>query len=156
MITTSHDSFTLTPRPDADVGGQRMRLVRSRAPVNTIADGIAVISHELRNSLGVVRNAAMLLRAHAGAEGVERARVLIERHVVQMNRHIEHLLDPAVLSQPRRALRLSYVDLRTILQNSVDAIAPDCARRGHRLLVQPARRGDVGAGGRRLASSRCS
>ncbi len=135
MSTTPLDSFTLAPRSNADIGGQTLRLVRSRAQVNTIADGIAVISHELRNSLGVVRNAAMLLRGHAGVDGIERARVLIERHVLQMNRHIELLLEPAVLGQPRRALQLSYVDLRTILQNAIDAIEPDCARRGHHLSV---------------------
>ena len=35
------------------------------------ADEIAVISHELRNSLGVVRNAARLLRLPVDENGVE-------------------------------------------------------------------------------------
>ncbi|HEU4779377.1 MAG TPA: histidine kinase dimerization/phospho-acceptor domain-containing protein, partial [Steroidobacteraceae bacterium] len=48
------------------------------------ADEIATISHELRNSLTVVRNAARLLRMPIGADGVEGARILIERHVGQM------------------------------------------------------------------------
>ena len=99
------------------------------------ADEIAVISHELRNSLGVVRNAARLLRLQVGANGIERARVLIERQVGQMNRHIEDLLATAPVSSRKNALRLAFVDLRTILGNSVDGIAPDFARRGHRLTV---------------------
>ena len=57
------------------------------------ADEIAMISHELRNSLGVVRNAARLLRFPVGEAGIDGARVLIERHVGQMSRHIEELLD---------------------------------------------------------------
>ena len=57
------------------------------------ADEIAMISHELRNSLGVVRNAARLLRFPVGENGIDGARVLIERHVGQMSRHIEELLD---------------------------------------------------------------
>jgi signal transduction histidine kinase len=94
-----------------------------------------MISHELRNSLGVVRNAARLLRSHTDAAGVERARVLIERHVGQMNRHIEDLLDPVGLVRRKGKLRLDYMDLRTILEHAVEAIAPEYARRSHGLAV---------------------
>src|SRR3954471_24602801 len=59
------------------------------------ADDIAAISHELRNSLAVVRNAARLLRAPANSTHVDNARVLIDRHVAQMPRHIDDLLDTA-------------------------------------------------------------
>jgi len=99
------------------------------------ADEIAIISHELRNSLGVVRNAARLLRLPIGASGIDKARVLIDRHLGQMNRHIEDLLDAARPDGRRKALRLSHFDLRAVVQLAVDAIAPDLARRGHRLVV---------------------
>ena len=99
------------------------------------ADGIAMISHELRNSLGVLRNAARLLRAQVGSADLERVRVLIERQVGQMSRHIEDLQDPAARLLRRVALHLSYVDLRTVVKHAIEAIAPDCARRGHRLGV---------------------
>jgi signal transduction histidine kinase len=96
------------------------------------ADEIAVISHELRNSLAVVRNAARLLRHPNGVEG---ARILIERHVAQMTRHIDDLLDASRRDRGRKTLRRSHVDLRTVVENSVSAIAPDLARRGHHLVV---------------------
>jgi signal transduction histidine kinase len=98
------------------------------------ADEIAMISHELRNSLGVVRNAARLLRFPAGEAGIDGARVLIERHVGQMSRHIEDLLDTSQ-HRDKKALRRSHVDLRTIVEFAVNATAPDMARRGHRLAV---------------------
>ena len=98
------------------------------------ADEIAMISHELRNSLGVVRNAARLLRFPAGEAGIDGARVLIERHVGQMTRHIEELLDTSQ-HRDKKALRRSHVDLRTVVEFAVNAIAPDMARRGHRLAV---------------------
>jgi signal transduction histidine kinase len=100
------------------------------------ADEIAVISHELRNSLGVVRNAAKLLRSPVGASGIDNARVLIERHVGQMNRHVEDLLDAAHPGGRTKALRLSHADLRMIVEQSVNAIASDLTRRGHRLVVK--------------------
>jgi signal transduction histidine kinase len=98
------------------------------------ADEIAVIAHELRNSLGVVRNAALLLRSAAPLT-IEQARVLIERHVLQMSRHVQDLLDVSHLTKRKDILR-AHVDLRTVVGNSVDAIAPELARRGHRLTVQ--------------------
>ena len=100
------------------------------------ADEIASISHELRNSLAVVRNASRLLRAPATAMQVDNARVLIDRHVGQMARHIEDLLETA--SQPaavKRALYRSHLDLRTVVQHSINAIAPNIEQRGHRLAV---------------------
>jgi two-component system CheB/CheR fusion protein len=99
------------------------------------ADEIAMISHELRNSLAVVRNAARLLRLPTDVSGVEGARILIERHVGQMARHIEDLLEiPRGDGRPK-PLRRVHVDLRTIIEFAVSAIAPDLVRRGHHLVV---------------------
>jgi len=98
-------------------------------------DEIATISHELRNSLSVVRNAARLLRMPVGANGVEGARILIERHVAQMTRHIEDLLEASQRDVPKKVLRRTHIDLRTIVEFAVSAIAPDLARRGHHLVV---------------------
>ena len=99
------------------------------------ADEIAVISHELRNSLAVVRNAARLLRHPVGVSGIEGARILIDRHVAQMTRHIEDLLAASHRDVHKRALRRTQVDLRTIVEFAVAAIAPDLARRGHHFVV---------------------
>jgi len=98
------------------------------------ADHIAIVSHELRNALGVVRNAARLLRLQVSAEGVERARVLIERQVGLMNRHVEDLLTTSPDGRPRE-LQLACVDLRVVLRNATDATALDFARRGHRFAL---------------------
>jgi len=102
---------------------------------DTRADEIATISHELRNSLSVVRNAARLLRMPAGASGVEGARILIERHVAQMTRHIEDLLEASHKDARKNVLRRAHIDLRTIVEFAVSAITPDLAKRGHHLVV---------------------
>ena len=75
-----------------------------------------------------------LLRFPAGEAGIDGARVLIERHVGQMSRHIEELLDTSQ-QRDKKALHRSHVDLRTVVEFAVNAIAPDMARRGHRLAV---------------------
>jgi signal transduction histidine kinase len=97
---------------------------------------VAVISHELRNSLGVVRNAARLLRSPASSGSIESARSLIERHVGQMSRHIEDLLESQRRGVRSDGLHDSYLDLRTITGYAVDSIGPELARRGHRLVVK--------------------
>ena len=101
---------------------------------NSRADEIAMIAHELRNSLGVVRNAARMLRFPAGENGIDGARVLIERHVGQMTRHIEELME-ASNGGRKKALQMTHADLRTVVEFAVNAVTPDMARRGHRLVV---------------------
>jgi signal transduction histidine kinase len=104
------------------------------------ADDIATISHELRNSLSVVSNAARLLRQATETRSIDNARVLIERHVAQMCRHVDDLMTLASRSTGKPTeLQRSHVDLRSILENAVAAIEPEMERRGHRLVVeQPA------------------
>jgi signal transduction histidine kinase len=115
--------------------GRKPALVLPLRVPDARADEIATISHELRNSLSVVRNAARLLRMPVGANGVEGARVLIERHVAQMTRHIEDLLDASHRDVRKKVLRTTHIDLRTVVEFAVSAIAPDLARRGHHLVV---------------------
>jgi signal transduction histidine kinase len=100
------------------------------------ADEIAMISHELRNSLSVVRNAARLLRPPLGVSGIEGARVLIERHVGQMMQHINDLLDATQRDVRKKVLHKAHVDLRTVVEFATNAIASDLARRSHRLVLR--------------------
>src|SRR4029079_12246789 len=88
------------------------------------AEEIAIICHELRNSLAVVRGAARLLRSPAARDGIA-ARSLIERHVGQRSGHREALLEPRRGSEPDLGLQLSSIDLRVIAGYAADAIAAD-------------------------------
>ena len=101
-----------------------------------VAREIALISHELRNSLNVVRIAARLLRQPLKADSIDNTRLLIERHVDQMTRHVQELLDSSQLgTRTTHRLRLARVDLRVIARHAIDAMASDLALRGHRLAV---------------------
>lgn len=137
----SHSIMSLEHRPDREtpvLPGQLHvpRIVfTKREASEASAEEIAVICHELRNSLAVVRGAARLLRAPEGTQE-HSARSLIERHVGQMNRHIEDLLQPLRRNAPGSALQLSRLDLRVIARFAADSIAPEMARRKHRLVVQ--------------------
>lgn len=98
-------------------------------------DRLAVISHELRNSLGVVRNAARLLGAPQTVAGaIEKARFLIERQVGQMSRLVEDLLDGSRTCGPD-SLQRQRIDLRVLVKQVIEAIESDIGRRGQRLTV---------------------
>jgi two-component system CheB/CheR fusion protein len=98
-------------------------------------DRLAVIAHELLNSLSVIRNASQLIGAQQAASGViESARVLIERQVSQMSRLIEDLLDGSRAAVPE-SLQLRPVDLRVLAGQVIEGIELDFRRRGHRLTV---------------------
>jgi two-component system CheB/CheR fusion protein len=115
----------------------RVPLRLAASHLDTRADQIAGISHELRNSLFVIRNAARLLRLPASTDRIDDSRKLIERHADQMARHIGDLLDvSSVPTGKQAALHRSHLDLRTIVGHSVSAIAPDMRRRGHELVVE--------------------
>ena len=97
---------------------------------------LAVICHELRNSLAVVRGAARLLRTPDANDRMNSARSLIERHVGYMSRHLDDMLAPQQYGRGNRGLQSSRIDLRVIARDAVAAIAPDMANRRHRLLVK--------------------
>ena len=98
-------------------------------------DRLAVIAHELLNSLSVVRNAGRLFGAQQTVPGVvETARLLIERQVNQMSRLIEDLLDGSRAAGPE-SLQRRRIDLRVLVRQVIEGIELDFRRRGHRLTV---------------------
>ncbi len=96
---------------------------------------IAIIAHEMRNSLAVVRGAAHLLKATGGADGLATARTLIERHAGHMVRHIEELLDQGRDSHSPTTLQFTRTDLRKYAGYAIDAVTHDVRRRAHELRV---------------------
>src|SRR4051812_26219573 len=94
---------SVTPRR-AEVRNVIPQVIVATRASGAHAEQIAIICHEMRNSLAVVRGAARLLRSPAARDSIE-ARSLIERHVGHMSRHIEELLEP--VSRGRNA-RLQF------------------------------------------------
>jgi len=119
---TAHDS--------APISAERM----NGASHALRSEDIAVICHELRNSLAVVSSAARLLRSAEGSV-VNTARSLIERQVDFMARHIGDLLPPTHNGHDH-GLQRSHIDLRAIARNAAAAIGPEMERRGHRLALK--------------------
>jgi signal transduction histidine kinase len=140
MLQSSISVFEPSLHEAASSRGERMQDVPDGAPPMRAtraarAEEIAVICHELRNSLAVLRGTARLLRSSADPVELNTTRSLIERQVDQMSRHIDDLLQPRRRNGHSHGLQHSDIDLRVIVRNAVEDIGPEMARRGHRLAV---------------------
>ena len=98
---------------------------------------LATLAHELRNPLAPIRNALYLMQtAHDGGEVTSKARAVIERQLNQMVRLVDDLLDVSRISTGKLALRRERVELRSVVQNAVEAVEPLIHARGHALELE--------------------
>jgi two-component system CheB/CheR fusion protein len=85
---------------------------------------LAMLSHELRNPLGAIVNAAEVLeRAPAGAPRQEALHVL-QRQALQMSRLLDDLLDVARITQSKIHLRRATVRLNPLIDEAVRVARP--------------------------------
>jgi signal transduction histidine kinase len=96
----------------------------------------AMLAHELRDPLGVIRNAAALLqREQRLTPAGRRAQVLIERQVRRMARLVDDLLDTSRIRNGQLQLQRERIDLRTVVRKTVEMLAAEISERRQRLTV---------------------
>jgi PAS domain S-box-containing protein len=97
---------------------------------------LAILSHELRNPLGPIRNAAHFLKLRGTPDSDVRHSVeMIERQTEQMVRLIDDLLDVSRISRGVLELRRERVVLSEIVEEAVDACHDDLRKHRHSLRV---------------------
>ncbi|WP_374676203.1 response regulator [Ideonella sp.] len=83
---------------------------------------IAMLSHELRNPLAPIRNAAEVIRRVAPEDKTLRwASDITDRQVRQLTRLVDELLDVARISQGKIVLQRAPLDLAALVADCVDA-----------------------------------
>ena len=97
---------------------------------------LATLAHELRNPLAPIRNATEILKRYAVPDPTwQAARDMIDRHVGQMVRLIDDLMDVSRLSRGKLALRRERVDLATALESAAEDARPRLESTRHRLVL---------------------
>jgi len=97
---------------------------------------LAMLSHELRNPLAPIANAAYLLRLRSGDDPVRgQAITIIERQVSQLTRLVDDLMENSRISNGRVQLRLDRVALGGIVERAVESVRPLIDQRKHLLTV---------------------
>lgn len=108
---------------------------RSLADLNRRKDEfLAMLSHELRNPLASILNAARLLQRQPDRNPIQvEAQAMIDRQVSQLARLVDDLLEVSRISTGRIRLQLERLDLRGIVHRAVEATQPQADQKGQRL-----------------------
>ncbi len=97
---------------------------------------VAILAHELRNPLGPIRNAAMLLKGGTlDAAATRQTSDIIDRQVDGMSQLIDDLLDVSRLRLGNLQLRRTIVSVSEIVQRTVETVGPFIRGRGQALVV---------------------
>jgi signal transduction histidine kinase/ActR/RegA family two-component response regulator len=104
---------------------------------------LAMLSHELRNPLAPIVNAALLLRLHSNRNrlhGIEnpvlhQSATIIERQAGQLTRIVDELLEVSRISTGRIQLRQERIALDVVAENAVATVRALFDQRRHELTV---------------------
>ena len=97
---------------------------------------MGVVAHELRNPLGPIANAAVLLgHARAGPTVLPMVKGIIERQVAQLARLVADLLDLSRVSTGKLRLEISRMDIVELVAETVDNARAGVADRGQQFHV---------------------
>ncbi len=97
---------------------------------------LAMLSHELRNPLSPLLNAAHILRLQKDENPIQQqARTVIERQVGQLSHLVNDLLEVSRVITGRIQLNLERLDISGIVEHAVESARPLIERRRHELFV---------------------
>ena len=83
---------------------------------------MALLAHELRNPLGPIRNATMLIRqAHPDVEGSAKMHALIEKQVDHMAKLLDDVFDMSRIATGKMRIEHDRVDLVDVIRLALDA-----------------------------------
>jgi two-component system CheB/CheR fusion protein len=94
---------------------------------------LAMLSHELRNPLSAVLNAAQLLNDAGDDPKLAVASDVILRQSRQMARLLDDLLDVSRVTKGKIEIRRQIIDLNQIVREAADAVRPELDDRRHQL-----------------------
>ena len=95
---------------------------------------LAVLSHELRNPLAPIRNAATILATH-GASHLSWATEVIDRQVAHLTRLVDDLLDVNRITSGRLQLQADQVTLSEVVGGAIESSRPLVDAGGHELTL---------------------
>jgi len=121
---------------DSAMGGLWPRRRGTRAPEDLNSQFVTVLSHELRNSLSVIRMAAGILKMEPSASpAVIKARTLIEHQTAQMSRLVEDLLETSRADTGHLALKREKVNLCFVAEQALQSVEFTMQQSRHRVTV---------------------
>lgn len=97
----------------------------------------AKLSHELRNPLGPIANAAAILKSIEGRDPkLAKVREIVERQVNLMRRLITDLVDVTRITKGRVVLQRERLDADAVIDAALDQVRHEIDQRGQTLVVE--------------------
>jgi signal transduction histidine kinase len=96
---------------------------------------LAMLSHELRNPIGVITTAANVLDAGERDPQLRPTIAILLRQAAQIGRLVDDLLDVGRITRGRLTLQLASHDLRSCVRDAADAHRDSIERKGQTLRV---------------------
>lgn len=96
---------------------------------------LAMLSHELRNPLAAIQNAAELIGEETEELTRRWATGVVRRQIGSLARLVDDLVDVSRITSGRIELRRDNVDLCPIIRRAVETVRPLIEERQHRILV---------------------
>lgn len=96
---------------------------------------LATVCHELRSPLASIGHAMRLLGSSAQAPVKDEMQALIMRQVQRMSSLVDDLLDVTRIANGQLQLQRERIDLRVVVNNAIQTVAPDIQARHHQLTV---------------------
>lgn len=118
----------------SEVGGPGSE---DRDPARLAMDqALAIVAHEMRSPIGVIRNAVDILRLNPPADpAVEQQYRAIERQVGHLGRLVGDLLDLTRAATGKLSLHEEWLDLAGVFDHAVEACRPLIEQKHQRLSV---------------------
>ena len=126
--------------PWIDLDRARRAIASSIAELSAANQGkdecLAMVAHELRNSLAPMTTAAEVLNTPGvSASNSEVARGIITRQLENMTRLVNDLVDGARITQGKMDLRLASTDLTAVLHQAMEDVAHQVGLRDQQVTV---------------------
>jgi PAS domain S-box-containing protein len=123
---------------------EQLDVLRNKARASAAASRrkdvfLSSLSHELRNPLGALSNAAKMIRLTAPElPELEHPLRIIERQVASLRRLVDDLMDVSRIGAGKMEIRKEAVDLNQVVERAVESVIPLIQERRHRLeLLMP-------------------
>jgi PAS domain S-box-containing protein len=98
---------------------------------------IAMLSHELRNPLAPIANAASVLQTLEGDNPtLKRLRQILERQVARLRRIVDDLVDVTRVMQGQIALTRESLDVGDVVRAAIEIVQPKLDASGHGLKIE--------------------
>jgi signal transduction histidine kinase/ActR/RegA family two-component response regulator len=141
-ISERDDALGEAEAERAEANKEIQRRLREQAAALQEADQrknefLAMLSHELRNPLAPIRNAAHILGLKEPIDGeLQWVREVIERQVRQLNRMVDDLLDVSRITQGKFKIEKEPVQLSAVIAAALESSGSIITARRHHLNVE--------------------